>query len=112
MLPPLVFVSGIPIDTVIDDQIERIIADTTTYNYFEDQSRYMENKYAYALLDQDSLLRVTDQAYLNYYDSVKQTNLGAFQMVDRLIEAELFAEAQLQLQTINPENLIERICSK
>ena len=101
------FCSSIPIDTVIDDQIERIIADTTTYHYFEDQSRYMENKYAYALLDQDSLLRITNTAYLNYYDSARQTNLGTFQMVDRLIADERFAEAQLQLQAINPENLIE-----
>ena len=102
------FCSGIPIDTIVDDtQIGRIVADTTTYNYFEDQSRYMEQKYAYALLDQDSLLRVTNEAYLNYYDSAKQTNLGAFQMVDRLMEVENYAEAQLQLQTINPENLIE-----
>ncbi len=96
----------------VDHVLHEIIIDSLVYPLYDEENDYMGKEYAYRLLSTDSTLMdrglPSDATYQQFYDDMKQRNLGKLIDIDELIGSDDYANALTELFSIQDSNLIER----
>jgi hypothetical protein len=88
-----------------------IVQDTLIYSNFANERRYMQLSYAFRELDEDTAERLhidsNDSIYIAFYNNYKNTNIGKFRRLQKLIDAENYSDALDTLAGITDTNTIE-----
>jgi hypothetical protein len=87
------------------------VQDTLIYSNFANERRYMQLSYAFRELDEDTAERLhidsNDSIYIAFYNNYKNTNIGKFRRLQKLIDAENYSDALDTLAGITDTNTIE-----
>ncbi len=90
-----------------NERISRIVKDEIIYEFFPEESRYLDQEFAYYALKEDTTLRDSIADFGNYYDSLNVSNFGKFDEAENLYQNGELDAALAKLDLIVDNNVIE-----
>ncbi len=90
-----------------NERISRIVKDEIVYEFFPEESRYLDQEFAYYALKEDTTLRDSITDFGNYYDSLNVSNFGKFDEAENLYQNGELDAALAKLDLIVDNNVIE-----
>lgn len=88
-----------------DEEFGAAVMDTAQYNGFPEENKYHDKEYFFRKANEDSSLLTlglpNDTVYVNEYDSLAGTNIGALQQVEEYFKDENYSLASSLNQGVN-----------